>query len=253
MEIDVSKIPYKHRFAAASLLMSKGNRLTELMAIATDSSRQKRLKSVLEGLSYYDMALSLMKRMDPNYQTLLNWKCLALISIGQFKDARHWYEELVAIARESEGPNCLGATAQLAIDQLALLADKDNEALPEIDRSDVEVFDDPPFCAWAERFCWLLRDRKYNVAHRCLSASLQQTLTPADLKTQWSSVVGRSKSGADIVLERFEWSPASENSSQAGWCYFSITSDEFNEAISMSVYKTPANGFEIGSLEFGRP
>src|SRR6188768_4245756 len=105
MEIDVSRLPYKHRFAAASMLMSKGNRLTELTAAPSESSSKKRLKNVLEGLSYYDMALSLMKRMDPNYQTLLNWKCLALISIGQFQDARLWYEELVQIARESEGSN----------------------------------------------------------------------------------------------------------------------------------------------------
>jgi hypothetical protein len=110
MEIDISKLPYKHRFAAASMLMSKGNRLTELTSLRSERPEGRDVSRVLEGLSFYDMALSLMKPHDP-----------------------------------------------------------------------------------------------------------------------------------------------SGDENQIGWCYFTVTNDEINEAISMDVFKTTTNAFEIGSLEFGRP
>jgi tetratricopeptide (TPR) repeat protein len=235
MKIDISKLPYKHRFAAASMLMSKGNRLTELMSLHSNLTEERDVRRVLEGLSFYDMALSLMKPHDPNYQTLLHWKCLALISLGQFEDAKKWYEELLRIAAESEGSNFLSGYSKLAKEQIAVLAGKKNEPLPNIDRFDVELFDDLPFCAWAEQFCWLLRDRKFKQAHRYLSANLANTLTPSDLKKMWSSLVTSSGLDVDISLERFELGSPSGDKNQIGWCYFTIASDE------------------IGSLDFGRP
>lgn len=253
MDIDISKLPYKHRFAAASMLMSKGNRLTELTSLRSRRTEERDVRRVLEGLSFYDMALSLMKPHDPNYQTLLNWKCLALISIGQFEDAKKWYEELLRIAIASEGPNCLGATAGLAQEQVAVLAGKKNEPLPGIDRFDVEVFDDPPFCAWAEQFCWILRDRQFKKAHACLSTNLRNTMTPTELKKLWLSLLASSKLDVDICLENFELGSPSGDENQIGWCYFTVTSDEINEAISMDIYKSAINAFEIGSLVFGRP
>jgi tetratricopeptide (TPR) repeat protein len=253
MKIDISKLPYKHRFAAASMLMSKGNRLTELMSLHSNLTEERDVRRVLEGLSFYDMALSLMKPHDPNYQTLLHWKCLALISLGQFEDAKKWYEELLRIAAESEGSNFLSGYSKLAKEQIAVLAGKKNEPLPNIDRFDVELFDDLPFCAWAEQFCWLLRDRKFKQAHRYLSANLANTLTPSDLKKMWSSLVTSSGLDVDISLERFELGFPSGDKNQIGWCYFTIASDEINEAISMDVYITASNAFEIGSLDFGRP
>jgi hypothetical protein len=141
----------------------------------------------------------------------------------------------------------------LAQEQVAILAGKKNEPLPNIDRFDVELFDDPPFCAWAEQFCWLLRDRKFKQAHRYLSTNLGNTLTPSELKKMWSSLIASSKLDVDISLERFELGSPSEDKNQIGWCYFTITSDEINEAVSMVVYKTASNAFEIGSLDFGRP
>lgn len=253
MNTDISKLPYKHRFAAASMLIFKGNRLTELTSLRSKPTKERDVRRVLEGLSFYDIALSLMKPYDPNYLTLLNWKCLALISIGQFEDARKWYEELLRIAIESEGQNCLGATAKLALEQVAVLADKKNEPLPNIDRSDVEMFDDPPFCAWAEQFCWHLRDRKFKQAHLYLSMNLRNMLAPSELRKMWSSLLASSKLDVDISLERYELESPSGDKNQIGWCYFTITSDEINEAISMAIYKTASNAFEIGSLLFGRP
>lgn len=253
MEIDISKLPYKHRFAAASLLMSKGNRLTKLTSLPSDVSDRKQIEQILQGLSFYDMALSLMKPHDPNYQTLLNWKCLALISLGQYEDARKWYEELVRAAIESEGRNCLGATARLALDQIHSLAGKPNKPLPDIDELELRTFDDPPFCLWAEEFCRLLQNRKFRQAHRCLSPEFAKAITLADLKQMWSSMVGSSDVDTTVTLEQFELSSESGDEGHVGWCYLSVTNDELNEAVSMDVYKTDTNAYEIRSLEFGRP
>ena len=48
---------------------------------------------------------------------------------------------------------------------------------------------------------------------------------------------------------------ATDNDEQGmiGWCYFSVTSDIVNEAISMDVYSSDLNPYEIRMLEFGRP
>jgi tetratricopeptide (TPR) repeat protein len=205
MKIDISKLPYKHRFAAASMLMSRGNRLTELMSLPFKRTEERDVSRVLEGLSFYDMALSLIKPYDPNYQTLLHWKCQALISIGQFEDAKEWYEELLRIAAEAEGPNFIRGYAKLAQEQVAVLAGKKNEPLPDISRLDVKLFDDPPFCAWAEQFCWLLRDRKFTQAHRYLSANLGNRLTPSALKKMWSSLIGSAGQDVDIFWKDLSW------------------------------------------------
>gem|GEM_PF-2251587 len=252
MQIDISKLPYKHRFAASSMLMSKGNRLVDLRSLATRVSEKNRDR-IRQGLSFYDMALSLMKQHDPNYQTLLNWKCQALISIEQFEDARNWYEELVRISAEAEGPDCPNPTARLAIQQIALLTGKTNTILPAYDKLDVEMFDDPPFCTWAEQFCWLLRDKKYQRAHQCLTKQLQKSMDLPKLEKRWLSMIGSSDSDIDISLETFEFGSRENSMIQVGWCYFIVVSDHISEAISMDVYKTEANAFEIGSLEFGRP
>jgi hypothetical protein len=162
-------------------------------------------------------------------------------------------EELVRIAIESEGPNCLGATARLAHDQIASLTGKHNEPLPDIDQLDVRTFDDPPFCVWAEKFCRLLQDRRFKQAHRCLSSELGTTMTQASLKSMWSSMLGSSRGDTMISLESFELSSESGDERHVGWCYLSVTNDEINEAISMDVYRTATNAYEIRSLEFGRP
>ncbi len=130
MEITLGSIPYEHRFAAATLLMSRGNKLLEKADLFTHRDPTRFVTKVLEAIAYFDMALLLIKRFDPNYQTLLNWKCQALISIGQFEDARRLYEELIRVADESDGPMHRGPTAALALTQLASVAGKINAPLP---------------------------------------------------------------------------------------------------------------------------
>ena len=253
MEIDLSKVPYKHRFAAASMLMSKGNHLTELTSMPHGVSDLKQIHRIRQGLSFYDMALILMKPHDPNFQTLLNWKCLALISLGQFEDARRWYEELLKIAIESEGRNGLGPTARLALDQIESLAGRPNKPLPRIDETDVRMFDDPPFCDWAEGFCRLLEKRKFNQAHRYLASTFGMEMTTVELRESWLRMLGDSKGDTSITLEQFELSTESSEEGHVGWCYFSVSNDEVNEAVSMDIYRGSINVYEIRSVEFGRP
>lgn len=253
MKIDISKVPYKHRSAAASMLMSKGNRLTGLMSLSNEGRNKKQVHSVLQGIFFYDMALSLMKKHDQNFQTLLNWKCQALISIGQYEDARLWYEELVRVAEESEGKTCLGPTAQLAKDQIAVLIGKQNDPLPMVDEQDVRMFDDPPFCSWAEQFCDLLNDRKFKQAHRYLSSELSKTITVERLTAMWLNRVGEASVSAAVSLEQFELSSPSGREGHIGWCYFSVVNEDTNEAISMDVFRGDISVYESGSLDFGRP
>lgn len=253
MEIDLSNVPYKHRFAAASILMSKGNRLTELTSMPDGVSDLKQIQLIRQGLPFYDMALILMKPHDPNFQTLLNWKCLALISLGQFEDACRWYEELLRVAIESDGHNGLGPTARLALDQIKSLVGQPNKPLPRIDETDVRMFDDPPFCDWAESFCRLLEKGKFSQAHRYLASPFGMEMTSVELRHSWLRMLGESKSDSTISLEQFELSTESSEEGHVGWCYFSVTNDEVNEAVSMDIYRGSINVYEIRSVAFGRP
>lgn len=253
MEIDIRKLPYKHCFAAASMLMSKGNRLTGLFDSPDEAPTEKQIHKICEGLSYYDIALSLLKPNDSNYQTLLNWKCLALISLGQYADAREWYRELVRIDEECSGRRTRSATAELALEQIEKLGDQENAPLPEIDPRDINVFDDPGFCRVAEDFCYLLRDGQFKRAHLFLAPNLKNMITPADLERSWVDMMRGNAADADIVLETYELTLPDAEENDVGWCYFSVTSQVANEAISMVIRSTSMNTFEIRSLDFGRP
>jgi hypothetical protein len=183
----------------------------------------------------------------------LNWKCQALISIGQLEDARLWYQELVEIARDSEGQSHLGATARLATEWLAKLDGGTNAPLPVLRNLDTKMFDDPPFCVWAEQFCYLLCNRKYRDAHRCLSAEYASLTSLAKLKVDWEAMVGKKSKDFQINLETYNVAEPTDDVNRLGWCYFSVSNDEINEAISMEIYRTSSNAYEVRLLEFGRP
>lgn len=251
MQIDISKLPYKHRFAAATALMTKGNKLTGVGKPPPSPTDEKARRKILEGLSYYHMALSLIKPHDPNYQTLLNWKCMALISLEQYKSARLWYEELVRIAIQSEGAGQLGPTAEHAQNQVKLLSGKKDAPLPEYKDSEIELFDNPMFCVWGENFCELLANKKYKDAHAYLAEDLG--ITTQQLKKSWLDMLDGSKQDVHIFLETFEVNSDASNANRVGWCYFVISNDDVNEAIAIDVSKTRDNSYAISSIEFGRP
>jgi hypothetical protein len=204
-------------------------------------------------LSYYDIALSLLKPHDPNFQTLVNWKCLALISLGQYRDAREWYEELVRADVQSHGERIRSATASLALEQIEALRGKENEPLPEVDPREMSLFDDPPFCKVAEDFCDHLRHRRFSDAHRFLSPTLRDEISPDSLKRSWRELTGGTKAEVDVRLERYEMNPPDAGLGEIGWCYVVVEGDGIAEAISLGLGVAYSHVFEIRSIEFGRP
>jgi hypothetical protein len=150
--IDLDSLPYKHRFNGASLLISKANRLAGLPLPDQKGDHRK----LLAALAYYEMALALMKPFDPNYSTVLNWKCNLLRSLGQYEDAVNWYREIVRISDETDGKAKRNATAALADEMIQKYTGRANEPL-EMGGAHAAAFDDPPYCMIAEEFCVLLR------------------------------------------------------------------------------------------------
>ena len=241
-------IPYGHRFGGASLLVAKANRLAGMLSEKRDTDR----KQLIAAVSYYDMALVLSKPYDPNYPTILNWKCNALLRLGLYAEAVDWYREIVRISDETDGKVERNATAKLAEEMIAKYSGHPNEA--DLDSDGSQEFDDPPFCMFAEEFCQLLTERKFKKAHTLLAPFLKEQFTPTRLKESWTSMVGAERqSGVDIALQThlLEW-PA-RKPDDIGWCYFSISGTDFSEGIALVVGRTPHHAFWISSIEFGRP
>jgi tetratricopeptide (TPR) repeat protein len=247
--IDLNSIPYIHRFNAASLLVSKANRLAGLGSPDRKSSNQK----LLAALAYYDMALALMKPFDPNYTTAVNWKCLVLQSLGQYEDAVSWYQEIVRISNETDGKAQRNATAALADEMIQKYVGRKNEPL-EIGNAEAAAFDDPPYCMFAEEFCVLLTEGKFKKAHLHLSPALKEVFPIPKLKADWQQMTEKGHSeemGLTLTQHMVDW--PSRRSDDVGWCYFSIWGAEFSEAVTVVVGQTPNNGYWITELEFGRP
>lgn len=252
-KIDIANIPYKHRTAAADLLISKAHRLVDLSELHYRDIGDKEIRQAQKAISFYDMALFMMKPYDLNYQTILNWKCLTLIGIGQFEDACKWYEELIRISIESEGPKSKNATRDLAKEQLKKYSGKSNCPIKPVDESEIRILDDPPFCLWAERFCDELQKGKYKKAHQFFSHDLAKRISQTQLKESWLSLTDSADSDVNIYLDRYEIGSDDDEDNYIGWCYFIVSSENINEAISFDVYQTESLGYEIHSIEFGRP
>jgi tetratricopeptide (TPR) repeat protein len=115
MNITLETVAYSHRSSAAHLLTAKATKLADLLN--TEPARSsKEVASVQAGIALYDMALVLQKPYDPNYTTVINWKCLALVRLGQFEEAVKWYREIIRITQEVDGSGT-DATMQLALIQ----------------------------------------------------------------------------------------------------------------------------------------
>ena len=251
--MDISNIPYADRKTAADLLISKAKRLAELPYLHFNEISDKDFRKVQKAISLYDIALGLMKPHDPNYQTIINWKCLTLIEIGQFEEACKWYEELVRSAVESQGPNVKDPTRDFAKEQLKRYKSKKNLPIKELDQSEMDIFDDPSFCLWAEGFCNELQNNKFKKAHQYFSPELAREIPLKKLKENWLQLLDGSDSNIDIHLEAHRVGTEQDKDTFVGWCYFVVANNEINEAISFDIYQTEGHGFEIRGIEFGRP
>jgi tetratricopeptide (TPR) repeat protein len=247
--IDLDSIPYKHRFNGASLLISKANRIGGLPVPDQKGDHQK----LLAALAYYDMALALMKPFDPNYSTVVNWKCNVLRSLGQYEDAVNWYREIVRISDAVDGKAQRNATAALADEMIQKHAGRKNEPL-ESGGADAAAFDDPPYCMVAEEFCVLLSEGKFKKAHLYLSPALKESFPLPKLKAAWQQMTGKAHSEEmSLTLQQHMVDWPDRKSDDVGWCYFSVSAAEFSEAITVVVSRMPDNSDRITQLEFGRP
>ncbi len=251
-EIDVTEIPYSHKQGAANLLISKAQRLAEFSDLHFGDMGEKEIQKALQAISLYDLALSLMKPYDGDYQTIIHWKCLILIALEQYEEASSWYEELISLSENSKTPEIYNSTAKEAQRQLSTIRGKKNRPLPKLDEKDSEILDEPSFCWWAMQFCEALAKRKYKQAYGYLSESLREEMTQADMKKQWVSILNNPKDDVDVNLERYEMAKEGDDEDYVSWCYFVILGADINEAISLDIYKRP-DSYEIRSVEFGRP
>lgn len=251
--MELEKIPYLHRSSAAGLLISKANRLTEINDIMADGELSaKKRKAFLKGVHFYEIALLLMKPFDPNYSTIMNWKCLALIRLGRFIEAVEGYEEIVRISDQTDGKGLRNATALLAEEQIQKYQNRENIPSDADSGEDTDAFDDPPYCMFAEDFCELLAKKKYRQAHAYLSEKTKEELTVSELGASWKNMT----EGADLLdieLQKnmTDWPTRRKN--EIAWCYFSVTGEEYSEAVAVVVAITEFDSYEITEIEFGRP
>ncbi len=66
-------------------------------------------------------------------------------------------------------------------------------------------------------------------------------------------MVGKDSKDLHINLETYNVAETADDVNRLGWCYFSVSNDNCNQAISMDVYRTSSNAYEVRLLEFGRP
>lgn len=250
-EVELTKIPYTHKRSAADLLISKAQRLADFTDLHFGKMGEKEIKKAIQAVSFYDLALSLMKPYDGDYQTVIHWKCLVLIALEQHEEASSWYGELIRLSENSKTPEIYNATAREARRQLSAIEGKRNSPLPKFEDKESDLLDDPGFCWWAMQFCEALAKRKYNFAHDYLSGQLQQELSQADLKKRWVSLLNSPKDDVDVNLERYEMAAEGDDMDYVSWCYFVISGHDLNEAISLDIYKR-RDGYEIRHIEFGR-
>jgi hypothetical protein len=249
--IDLDSIPYKHRFNGAFLLISKANRLWGMGP--PDSYREADEQNLRAALAYYDMALALMKPYDPNYSSVLNWKCNVLRTLRQYEDAVIWYREIVRISDETDGKAKRNADAVLAEKMIHEYAGRKNEPL-KVANADKTAFDDPPYCMCAEEFCTLLSEGKFKKAHLFLSPTFREAITVSELKAEWQQMTKKTRSEeVSVALQQHIEDWPDRRPDDIGWCYFSVSAAEVNEAITVVVSRMPDNSDRITQVEFGRP
>lgn len=245
--IDLARIPYAHRFNGASLLIAKADRLS------AGASGSVETRQWLAAVAYYDMALLLMKPYDPNYATIVNWKCNALLKLEQYEAAVDWYREIVRISDETDGRAGRNATAKLAEEMIAKHSGTKNSPLP-VDGGIDSSFDEPPYCMYAEEFCSLLVERKFKKAHAYLAPKLREEFSLQRLKEAWFSMTGTAESySLSVLLQQHMLDWPSRKSDEIGRCYFSVSAEGVSEGVSLVVARTPHNGYWITEVEFGRP
>lgn len=269
MKILLDNLSYKHRSNASSMLISKANNLLDAASVQEkDLKKNKKyikpfdnkseyidVSLVAAAIDYYDMSLLLVKPYDSNYRTVANWKCNALIKLGQYEDAVAWYKEIIKTSAEANGINGpSNATVELAEKQIAKFNGLKNEAV-DYHSNDNEAFNDPPFCMYVAAFINALAIGKYTDALKYIDHEKEDAYSVKTLKKNWKELVGEADiDSLSVSLEShlFEWK--GQKDIEMGWCYFSISGNGISEGISVIVSKIEQqNSYAITKIEFGRP
>lgn len=268
MKILLDKLSYKHRFNASSTLTSKANNLLDAASVQEkDLKKNKKyikpfdnkseyidVSLVEAAIAYYDMALLLMKPYDSNYRTVANWKCNALIKLGQYEDAVAWYKEIIKTSAEANGINGPSSTTvELAKKQIAKFDGLKNEPVDYLS-NDNTAFNDPPFCMYVAEFINKLAMGKYADAIKYIDHQKEKEYSVKILKKNWKELVGDvdiDSLSVSVESHLFEWE--GQKDKEMGWCYFSISGNGINEGIAVIVSTTEHNSYAITKIEFGRP
>ena len=220
---------------------------------STTSNEKPEQKALMASLAHYDMALALLKPYDPNYSTVVNWKCNVLLELAQYEEAVCWYREIIRISDETDGKGMRNATATLAEEMVRKYDGRADEPM-EVGSSTESDFDEPPYCMYAAEFCALLAEQKFKKAHACLSRELRERLSLDGLKGDWTRMTEGAKSAElGIALQQHMLDWPTRKPEDIGWCYFSVSTEAFSEAISIVVGRNPHNAYWITELELGRP
>lgn len=249
--VDLNIVSYKHRSAAASLLISKANRLSGIGSLRDRAAADD--KTLLAAVAYYDMALVLLKPFDPNYSTVAHWKCLALLALRQYEQAVAWYREIVRLSDETDGKATRNATAALAERMIVEYDGRRDEPL-SMANLDTTTFDDPAYCIVAEDFCLLLSQGKFKKAHAYLSPALRETMSVATLKEEWRRTTqGTTAADLTVTLQQHLVDWPGRRTEEVGWCYYGLTAEALNEAVIVVVGRMPNNAYMLTQVGFGRP
>ena len=100
----------------------------------------------------------------------------------------------------------------------------------------------------------LLSESKFKKAHLHLSPALRETFPIPKLKSAWQQMTGKAPSEEmSLTLEQHMVDWPDRKPDDVGWCYFSVSTSEFSEAVTVVVSRMPDNSDRITQLEFGRP
>jgi hypothetical protein len=106
---------------------------------------------------------------------------------------------------------------------------------------------------FSAQFGSALTKKNFVLAHSMLCQSLQEKLSPEDLKQEFESMIsyGEGLSEKVDVMESFEDWPAKQQN-DTGWAYVAITGQNFSEAVSLTI--NIENGqTRVRDIEWGRP
>jgi len=252
-EVDLSALPYKHRAAAANILLAKATNLADKIGgIFIDEIDEADVNKARQVISYYDIALQLMKPYHGDYCSIIHKKCILLVALKQYKEASEWYKELIRLEAESDGSNFRDRTAKRAQISLKKYKGKKNASLPELDDKFDKILDHPAYCWSANQFCDALENRKFKFAHEHLSEEYGATVSSNQLKKDWLSFLDDSNADVHVVLNKYSSRSAKDNDEYLGRCYFTVIGKGINKEVAVEVFQDGEQAFKIRKVEFAK-